>query len=168
MDAMTTMTENAQIIGNEIAGMIHNTKAAADIKGAFDAALSVEYMAKYIASYFTDTSALMASIQYGLAAGEMFAVAGHSGKSGGGGSSVGAGGGISGSGAGPGGGAAGPGRGVGGGGHGPTIIWNQYGPTVGSMNEFGKAIANTLNQLGRTGQIYLTAQNASTNGPKQS
>jgi hypothetical protein len=27
MDAMTTMTENAQIIGNEIAGMIHNTKA---------------------------------------------------------------------------------------------------------------------------------------------
>jgi hypothetical protein len=169
LDALMSLTDAAQEIGGEVAGLIGNRKLEAEVNAVFDGAKSVEYMAKFIASDFTDGTALMASVKYGLASAEYAKIAGtraSSGSSSGGGSSYGAGGGISGSGAGPGGGGGGGSAGPGG--RGPTIIWNQYGPTVGSMNEFGKAIANTLNQLGRTGQIYLTAQNASTNGPKQS
>ena len=59
-----------------------------------------------------------------------------------------------------GGGGAGPGRG-------PTVIWNQYGPAGGNMQEFGVMVASTLNQLGKSGQVKLTAYNALTNGPKQ-
>jgi hypothetical protein len=88
MDAMIAMTQQAADIGGEIASLVGSTKVAAEIRGAIDAAFAVEYMAKYIASYGTDGSALMASIQYGLASAEMFKVAGRGGgvrPSGGGG-----------------------------------------------------------------------------------
>lgn len=57
--------------------------------------------------------------------------------------------------------------GGGGGGRGPTITLNQYGPMVGTMNDLAKALVNTINQLGTSGQVRLTAYNALTNGAKQ-
>ena len=68
-------------IGDDVAVLIGNTKLAADIRGAIDAAFAIEYMAKYIASPW-DGNALAASIQYGLASAEMFKVAGSGGRGG--------------------------------------------------------------------------------------
>ncbi len=60
-----------------------------------------------------------------------------------------------------------PGGGGSGSGHGPTIVLNQYGPMVGTMNDLAKALVPVLNQLGTSGQVRLTAYNALTNGAKQ-
>jgi hypothetical protein len=88
--ALESMTQSAGDIAGNFAQMIGGTKAAAGVKGAFDAALSIEYMAQFIGSMGTDVNALLASVQYGLAAAEMFKVAGSGGgsrASGGGGGS---------------------------------------------------------------------------------
>jgi hypothetical protein len=45
-------------------------------RGAFDVAMSIEEMAKFIASWGTDRAALAASVEYDFAAAEMFKVAG--------------------------------------------------------------------------------------------
>ena len=70
--ALIAGTAQLEEIGSEIGELIGNTKIAAEIKGAFDAALSIEYLAKFIGSGATDGSALLASIKYGLASAEMF------------------------------------------------------------------------------------------------
>jgi hypothetical protein len=85
-DALSSATEQMGEIGDEIGALVGNTKVAAEIKGGFDTALAVEYMAKFVGSYGTDGAALAASVKYGLAAAEMFKVAGRSGHSAGGGS----------------------------------------------------------------------------------
>ncbi len=95
MDGLIDATQQMGEIGDEIGELIGNTKIAAEIKGGFDAALSIEYLAKFIASYGTDASAGLASLKYGLAAAEMFKVAGKSGHSAGaGGGGMGGGGGY--------------------------------------------------------------------------
>lgn len=76
MTALEKMTDTAGDIGAQFAGLIGGTRASAAVKGAFDAALSIEYLAQFIASWGTDTAAGLASVQYGLAAAEMFKVAG--------------------------------------------------------------------------------------------
>jgi hypothetical protein len=75
-DALMGMTQSAAGIGEQIAMLVGSKKAEAEVRGAFDVAMSIEEMAKFIASWGTDTAALAASVQYGLAAAEMFKVAG--------------------------------------------------------------------------------------------
>jgi len=86
--------EGGEIV-DEIATLVGNTKTAAEIRGAYDAALAIEWWAKFIASYGTDAHAGLTAVKYSLAAAEMFEVAGKSQTSGAGiGSSGGAGGGY--------------------------------------------------------------------------
>lgn len=73
---LESLTQSAAGITEQFASTILGTKAVAEIKGAFDAALSVEYMAQFIGSMGTDIAALGASLQYCLAAADMFKVAG--------------------------------------------------------------------------------------------
>jgi hypothetical protein len=84
-NALVGMTSSLGDIGGQLAMLIGGKKAEAEVRGAFDAAMAIEEMAIFIASWGTDTAALMASIQYGLASAEMFKVAGRSGGRGAGG-----------------------------------------------------------------------------------
>jgi uncharacterized membrane protein YgcG len=59
-----------------------------------------------------------------------------------------------------GGGAAGPGS------HGPTIIWHQIGPMVGTMQDLARTLTSVTNQLAQSGQLKVVATTALTNGPK--
>jgi len=97
----------------------------------------------------------------------MLKVAGKSGKapslSGSGGGDGVLGGSQSSYGGGPGsGGSSGPGSG-----RGPTIVWNQYGPMVGTMQDLARTLVGVTNQMAQSGQLKVVATTALTNGPKQ-
>ena len=85
---LESLTQQAGDLAGEFAEMISGTKLAAEVRGAFDVALAAEHLGgTFIASGGADAKELMASIQYGLAAAEMFQAAGRGGggRSGGGG-----------------------------------------------------------------------------------
>ena len=151
-------------IGERFAGLIAGTKAAAEVRGAFDAAQAIEYWATFIASWGTDTAAGAAAVQYSLAAAEMFKVAGGAGSSahiGGGG---GGGGGTQSSyGRGGPGGAGGSGQGT------LHITYIQNAPmfTPQTALQTIAMLAPVFSSAVKSGQITLTATNAITNGPKQ-
>ncbi len=159
-----------------MAMLIGGTKAMAYVKGTYDAALSAEYLAQFIASWGTDVAAGLASAKYGIAAAEMFKAAGHGSYSGGGGG--GGGGGYGGQpsarassygreGGGGGGGEAGPGSGGGrGGGSGPstTIHINTYGNVVTDANS-QQQLWDMWSQQAREGTLWTTASNAAIQGP---
>jgi hypothetical protein len=90
-EALVSMTASAAGIGEQVAALIGGKRAEAEVRGAFDIAMSIEEMAHFIASWGTDTAALMASVQYGLAGAEMFKVAGRGGGRGAGGGAYGGG-----------------------------------------------------------------------------
>jgi hypothetical protein len=136
------------------------------VKGAYDAALAIEYVAQFIASYGTDVDALLASVQYGLAAEEMFKVAG----GGGGGSKASRGGAAGGS-------QSSYGRGGGGGGKGSSgssgggggAVTPGSGTTVhmhiqGLISPDNLAqVMTQMTQLAKGGQATLIATGAMTN-----
>jgi hypothetical protein len=162
--ALESMTQSVGQIGEQFAQAIGGTKAAAAVKGAYDAALAIEYMAQFIASYGTDVDALLASVQYGLAAEEMFKVAG-----GGGGSKASRGGGAGGSqstygrsgGGGRGGSGGSGGEGVpGGGGAGTTFHMHIEGLI--SPDNLAQVMTQ-MTQLAKGGQATLGASYAMTN-----
>ena len=173
MGGLESLTQSAAGIGEQFADVISGTKAAAEVKGAFDAALAVEYMAQFIGSWGTDTDALLASAQYGLASAQMFKVAGS-----GGGSSASRGGGGGGTqsryGRG-GGGGSGSGSGGSGGGNYPasggvahvTFINQGVLATKGSLEDLAQAMTPVFSQGVKSGRFQFTATNAVTNGPKQ-
>lgn len=162
MSALEDTTQNVEGIAEQFAAIIGGTKAAAEVKGAFDAALSIEYFAQFIASYGTDTDALMASVQYGLAAAEMFKV---SGGGGGGGSSAGGGGG--GAGAGSSRSSGGGSNGNGNAGNGPGGGWNVMGPGAQTASptinlhlngqQFASVVVPVITQGVQNGSVRLTA-----------
>jgi hypothetical protein len=169
MGALEDLTQQAGDIAGEFAQMIGGTKLAAEVKGAFDAAMAIEKMAEFIASGGTDAKALLASVQYGLASAEMFKVAG-----GGGGARAGGGGGggggtqssygrSGGSGGGSGSGSGGSGAATPGGGGGTTIHMHIEGLI--SPDNLGQVMAQ-MSSLAKGGQAYLTASNALYNGEK--
>jgi hypothetical protein len=163
MSGLESLTQSAVGIGEQFAQMIGGTKAAAEVKGAFDAALSIEYMAQFIGSWGTDMAALGASIQYGLAATEMFRVAGGgsrgaSGGGGGGGTQSSYGRGGSASRVGSGAGAATPGGGAG------VTIHNHIAGVISSDN-LAQVMAQ-MSQLAKGGQATLTSTNALTDAEK--
>jgi uncharacterized membrane protein YgcG len=168
---LESLTQQAADAAGEFAQMIGGTKAAAEVRGAFDAALSIEHMAAFIASHGTDFAELMSSIQYGLASAEMFGVAGRGGSR----SSSGGGGGGTQSSYGRGGGGGG-GSGSGGGGRGAstpgtlhvTFINNGALATPSSMRQFISMMAPVASQMVVSGQVQLSASNAMRNGAKQS
>jgi hypothetical protein len=75
-----SLQEQAGAIVEQIAELTHNVKLGAEIRGGYDAALAIEWWARFIASYGTDAHAALTAVQYSLAAAEMFEVAGRSGK----------------------------------------------------------------------------------------
>ncbi len=148
----------------QIAGMVQI--AAAAILTYKERAIieSVYYAAKSVAAFAMQD--YWAGAEFALASGLFAEAAGTSSKAssgGGGGGSTG--GNQSSYGGSPG--SGGPGSGGGGGSRGPSIVLNQYGPMVGTMNDLAKALVNTINQLGTSGQVRLTAYNSLTNGAKQ-
>jgi hypothetical protein len=166
------MTLAAGGIGEQFAQVIGGTKATAGVKGAFDAALSIEYLAQFIASWGSDTAAGLASVQYGLAAAEMFKVAGGGGgasrgggASGGTSSSYGRGGGRGASGSGNG--NSGGGGGGGAAGPGTTIHLNFPGGTLISPDTLPQVMAQ-MTQLAKGGQAYLVSSDTFQSGPKNS
>jgi hypothetical protein len=81
VDALIDATQRVGDLGGEFAGLIGGTKAAAEVRGGMDVALSIENGAKFVESWGTDVAALEASAQYAMAAGEMFKVAGRGNRS---------------------------------------------------------------------------------------
>jgi hypothetical protein len=73
-----SLEAQAGAIVDQIANLTGNVKAAAAIRGAYDAALAIEWWARFIASSGTDGHAALAATQYTLAAVEMFKLAGKS------------------------------------------------------------------------------------------
>jgi hypothetical protein len=76
MDGLINVTQRVGDLGAEFAGLIGGTKAAAEVRGAFDVALAAENLGKFIGSWGTDVAAGEAAAQYGIAAADMFKVAG--------------------------------------------------------------------------------------------
>jgi hypothetical protein len=165
--AMLAATSRMGGIGEQIAQLVGGKRAEADVRGGFDAAMSIEEMAVFLASWGTDTAALAASVEYGLAAAEMFKVAGRGGgsRASAAGTAVGGGG----YGAGPGGGGrvgGGGGRGGGGGGSyllpgvgpsselaGTTVVLQAFGDCQTCLSKF----ANYLSQGVQNGTIKSIA-----------
>jgi hypothetical protein len=75
-DAMIAGTNALSGIVDNLTALIGNTKASAEIRGAYDAALAIEWWARFAASYGTDAQAAVTATEYTLAAAEMFKVAG--------------------------------------------------------------------------------------------
>jgi hypothetical protein len=75
-DAIIAGTNALSGIVDNITQLMGNTKASAEIRGAYDAALAIEWWARFIASYGTDAQAALTATEYSLAAAEMFKVAG--------------------------------------------------------------------------------------------
>jgi len=73
------MVAAVQGVAATAAAMIGGKRAQASVEGAFDAAKAIEFGAQFIGSWGTDTAAGFAAVQYGLAAAQMFEVAGSGG-----------------------------------------------------------------------------------------
>jgi hypothetical protein len=100
-DALEGLTEDMGEAAEAVAGDIQSKKLQAEVHGALDVALAGEEMAKYIASYGTDTAALLSSIKYAATAVQMFQVAGKGSSSGAGTAGGAGGGGVMGGSSGP-------------------------------------------------------------------
>ena len=77
-DALIAGTNALSGIVDNVTKLIGNTKASAEIRGGYDAALAIEWWARFFASYGTDPQAALTATEYTLAAAEMFKVAGSS------------------------------------------------------------------------------------------
>jgi hypothetical protein len=78
-DGAQAVIDQTQALGGlagEVAEDVAGRKIAAEVHGGFDAAMASEEMAKFIASGFTDGTALAASLKYTTSAIAMFSVAG--------------------------------------------------------------------------------------------
>jgi hypothetical protein len=60
----------------------------------------------------------------------------------------------------------GGGRAPGSSGREPTIIWTQYGPLGGNLQDFARTLVGVQNQLAQSGRLKVVATTALTNGPK--
>jgi hypothetical protein len=168
-------------IVDQIAALTGNTKAAAEIRGGYDAALAIEYWAKFIASYGTDVDAGLAATQYSLAAAEMFKIAGKSGPGGGGGAGyAGGAGGVGGRFATPSGGAYGGGAELGGGETNRALAGSSLAPGAAGASggrvsvylftdsvELGRSMATHINRYVTSGGGELTASRALRPTPAQ-
>lgn len=167
LGAVEKVTQKVGDMASQFVGMIAGTKAAAEVKGAFDAAMAVEEMAQFIASWGTDFAALEASVQYGLAAEQMFKVAGGggSGRVASGGGSGGGGGSLSSNGQGSGSGSNGSGGSSAGAG------WNIEGPHSQTASptinlhingqQFASVVVPVISQAVQNGTVHLTANTTS-------
>lgn len=170
--AMAEMAQKAQEAADkgekldptqQVAGMVQI--AAAAILTYKERALveSVYYAAKSAAAFAAQD--YWAGAEFALASGLFAEAAGTASKAS---SSGGAGGNQSSYGDSPGSGGGGSGTGGGGGGgRGPTIVWNQNGPMVGTMADLARTLVGVQNALVGSGQLKVIATNALTNGPKQ-
>jgi hypothetical protein len=164
------MSAELESIATTAAGIIGGRKAVAAVEGAYDAAKAIEFAAQFIGSWGTDVAAGLAAVKYGLAAEQMFAVAGSSGGSHGdyGGGSGGGGGNNSRYGGGSGSGAATPGGGSGGGagmpGSGNEIHLHLEGP--GWTQDSVVQLMAQMSTLAKNGQGVLTSSNSWYSGEK--
>lgn len=152
------------LLDQEIQALASYLAKKADLRALDQIAEAVSCFA---AGDYVDGAKHLAAAAAWAALGGAVSMAGHyasGGGGGGGGSASATGGNQSTYGGAPGTGGPSPG---GGGGGGATIVWNQYGPSVGTMNDFARGLVPVLNQLGTSGQVRLVAYKALTNGPKQ-